>query len=142
MKRYSQHHLPVYVTQVSVTALLDLVLVILLVFVVAVPFLRREKSTEVPVVKVAEVTPVREPQSKVLLRIHPDQSIWLDEKRVSGDQLLTALKARLAKEPELGVLIRMPENFAAGSLARLMEEMHRAGVRQTSVEVVNTNKKT
>lgn len=72
----------------------------------------------------------------MVLNIRPDQSIWLDDQPVSGENLLPALKAHVAKQPDCGVLVRMPDNFAAGSLARLMDEMHRAGIRQTAVEVI------
>ena len=76
MKRASQRHLPVYVSQISVTALLDLVLVLLLVFVVVVPFLRREKMD----VASDRLRPVEEkaqpPTHLIKLAIQPDQSIF------------------------------------------------------------------
>ncbi|MES2738743.1 MAG: biopolymer transporter ExbD [Verrucomicrobiota bacterium] len=140
MKRASQRDLPVHVSQVSLAALLDLVLVLLLAFVVAVPFLRRVKAPEKVVAETAQVLPNPTPAAKIELRIHPDQSIRLDGQVVTGAQLLPSLKKLLESKPESGVLVRMPANFAAGPLARLMEEMHRAGVKQTAVEVVDGGK--
>ncbi|MCW0219180.1 MAG: biopolymer transporter ExbD [Prosthecobacter sp.] len=140
MKRASQRHLPVYVSQISVTALLDLVLVLLLVFVVVVPFLRREKMD----IASDRLRPVEEkaqpPTHLIKLAIQPDQSILLNGKAVSGELLLPTLTELIGKKPETGVLVQMPDNFAAGALARLMDEMHRAGVKQTSVEVIETDK--
>lgn len=141
MKRASQRGLPVHVSQVSLAALLDLVLVLLLAFVVAVPFLRRMKAPEKVVVETTtQVLPNATPAAKIELSIQPDQSIRLDGQVVTGAQLLPALKKFLESKPESGVLVRMPANFAAGPLARLMEEMHRAGVKQTAVEVVDGGK--
>ncbi len=141
MKRASQRHLPVYVSQLSITALLDLVLVLLLIFIVVVPFLRREKSDE-PVVVIVPAEPKSQaPEAKIDLRIQPDQSILLDGKKVTGENLMPELKNLMSAHPDSGVLVQMPANFAAGSLARLMEEMHRAGVRHTAVEVVENPKK-
>lgn len=141
MKRASQRHLPVYVTQVSVTALLDLVLILLLTALVAVPLLRRSAGKDappVPAVAVAEVS--KEPAHQIELKIQPDQTIVLAGKVVSGDLLLAGLKQLLAQQPDSGVLVKMPSNFAAGSLAKLMDEMHRAGVKKTAVEVIENGK--
>lgn len=136
MKRASQRQLPVYVSQVSITALLDLVLVLLLVFIVAVPFLRREnRSTEGEEASMV-VSEKAAPSAVIELNIRPDQSLLLNGRAVTGTQLMPTLKELLAVKPESGVLVKMPANFAAGELANLMDEMHQVGVRQTSVEVV------
>ncbi|MEN3941295.1 biopolymer transporter ExbD [Prosthecobacter sp. SYSU 5D2] len=142
MKRASQRHLPVYVNQVNITALLDLVLVLLLVFIVAVPFLRREKVVETVPLVLPEELPKRDsvPKERILLVIQRDQKIVLEGKTVTGEQLMPEIKKQLATRPDSGVLVKMPSNFAAGSLARLMEEMNRAGVRHTAVEVVESSK--
>ncbi len=137
MKRVSQRHLPVYVSQVSLAALLDLVLILLLAVILVVPLLRREKVIEkVPVTPDPGIKSSM-PTAKVDLRIQPDQSILLDGKKVTGEQLLPELKKILSAKPDCGVLVHMPANFAAGSLARLMEEMHRVGVKHTAVEVLD-----
>jgi biopolymer transport protein ExbD len=126
---------------VSVTALLDLVLILLLVTLVSVPFIRgRASGTSTPTQPAVEIAQ-GPPESKIELSIHPDQSLWLDGKKVSGADLLSALKKRLDAKPESGVLVNMSANFAAGSLASLMEEMHKLGVKRTSVNVVDAKKK-
>lgn len=140
MKRASQRHLPLYMNQVSITALLDLVLVLLLGFLVAVPLLRREKAVEKTAAVPAPEVREKVPAFKVTLSILPDQVLLLDGEKVTGEKLMPEIRQRLAKKPEMAVLVKMPSNFAAGSLARLMEEMHRAGVRQTAVEVVESPK--
>lgn len=144
MKRASQRNLPVYVSQVSVTALADLALVLLLVFAVAVPFLRRPAPViqEVPVIP-AGMNPLADlkPAKKVVLSILPDQTLRLDGRQVKGEQLMKELKKLAEKSPETGVLVKMPSNFAAGGLARLMEEMNKAGIRSTAVEVTEPAKR-
>ncbi|TDU73154.1 biopolymer transport protein ExbD [Prosthecobacter fusiformis] len=140
MKRASQRHLPLYMSQVSITALLDLVLVLLLVFVVAVPIFRREKPAGSADVQTVLPTEPKGPATQVELNIQPDESILLDGRKVSGAELLPELKKLLVAQPELGVVVKMPANFAAGPLARLMDEMNRAGVRHTAVEVVDAKK--
>lgn len=140
MKRASQRHLPVHVSQVSVTALLDLVLILLLVALVTVPLLRNQKPAATHQAPVATLDLNRAPKSQIELKIQPDQTIILAGKKVTGDHLLAALKGLLVEQPDSGVLVKMPANFAAGSLARLMDEMHRAGVKQTTVEVFESGK--
>jgi biopolymer transport protein ExbD len=142
MKRASQRQLPLYVNQVSITALLDLVLVLLLVFIVAIPFLRREKAVERdPLLPPSEVKISGSiPKHQFQIVIQPDQTILLEGQKVSGERLLPEIKKKLASQPQSGILIKMPSNFAAGSLAKLMEELHRAGVMHTAVEVVENKK--
>lgn len=143
MKRISQRQLPVYVNQIGLAPLLDLVLVLLLVLLVTLPLLRRERLSGSDLLKQTPTatTEIEAPKVQVKLRIAPDQSIWLDQEKVVGALLLDRLKEVVAKHEGVGVLIEMPDNFAAGSLARLMQEMHRAGVQRTAVEVVKTSKK-
>ncbi|HEY1083871.1 MAG TPA: biopolymer transporter ExbD [Prosthecobacter sp.] len=141
MKRASNRQLPLYVNQVSVTALLDLVLLLLLCFVVAVPLLRREKAPAPPVSEAAGSTASKPAPGHVLtLKVQPDQTLWLEGKPVTGETLISSLRKRITEKPDAGVLVQMPSNFAAGSLARLMEEMHRMGVKHTAVEVIDKTK--
>lgn len=144
MKRASQRQLPTYASHMSVAAWLDLGLVLLLVFVVTVPFLRRERlvpqtpaaaATETPAPATAEP-----PKQQIRLVVQPDQIITLDGKKVSGEQLMSELRKKIQSRPDSGVLVVMPANFAAGPLARLMEEMHKAGVKRTAVEVSDPGK--
>lgn len=144
MKRASQRQLPTYASHMSVTAWLDLGLVLLLVFVVAVPFLRREQrmpETLAASASEASAPVTHDPQKpQIQLVVQPDQIITLDGKKVSGEKLMTELRKKIQSRPDSGVLVVMPSNFAAGPLARLMEEMHKAGVKRTAVEVSTPGK--
>lgn len=144
MKRASQRQLPTYASHMSVAAWLDLGLVLLLVFVVTVPFLRRERLVPQTPAAAATETPApattEPPKQQIRLVVQPDQIITLDGKKVSGEQLMSELRKKIQSRPDSGVLVVMPANFAAGPLARLMEEMHKAGVKRTAVEVSDPGK--
>lgn len=144
MKRASQRQLPTYASHMSVAAWLDLGLVLLLVFVVTVPFLRRERLVpQTPAAAATETptpAPTEPPKQQIRLVVQPDQIITLDGKKVSGEQLMSELRKKIQSRPDSGVLVVMPANFAAGPLARLMEEMHKAGVKRTAVEVSDPGK--
>lgn len=142
MKRASQRQLPTYMSQVSVTALLDLGLVLLLAFVVTVPFLRREQVV-IPASASLAAGPVEQdvPQAlQIKLVIHPNQEITVNGKKVTGEQLMPEVRQKILSRPDSAVLVVMPSNFAAGPLARLMEELHKAGVKRTAIEVSESGK--
>jgi len=149
MKRISQRQLPVFVSQIGIAPLADLAFMLMLVLLVTVPLLRRERMNVTEPQPTGETAPVEvaatptAPTTQLKLKISSDQTLWLNGIKIPGDHLLQLLKTEIAKhqDKDVGVLIEMPENFAAGPLAQLMDEMHRAGVKKTSVVVVPATKK-
>ncbi len=133
MKRISNQRLPGYVTQVGLTPLLDLVLILLLVFMVAVPLLKKDKKG--PLSASAPERPP-EPSSIVDLVIAADQTTILAGEKLSSEAIVPAVRKRLVTEPDLGILVRVPESMSARQLTLIMDTLQRAGLRHTRVEML------
>lgn len=123
MKRISHGPQLRLITEISVTPLLNLVLVVLFVFLMAAPML---KKGSVP------ATPAKPPVSAVLAVAH-DQTITLDDAVVAQSALLETLKQRVAKEPKMGVVVRMDRKLPVQNLLEIMAVLKAAGVHLTAV---------
>lgn len=130
MNRASNHHLPRLVAEISITPLLDLLLVLLLAVVVLVPVLQKRPSLLHPADTPAVTT---KPKKVVELLVKADLELNLDNQALAHPQLIPELQKRVTAEPELGVLVRIRPTLLAQHLLKLMEALRIAGVKHTSV---------
>ncbi len=126
MKRTASRQLPQLITEIQLTPLLDLVLVLLLSAVVLLPLLSAGKTD-----------PAEPPRpTRVLdLVVKPDFKITLDGQVIQDNELIKALKMRLSLAPDTGVLVHVPPALQTPALLEIMDALRQASVRHTSVVV-------
>jgi biopolymer transport protein ExbD len=106
---------------------LDLMLMLLLAVLVLVPVLRGERHGDTP-------SAVRQSPKRTLeLVVAADLKLTLAGKGVLDTELIGELKARLADEPNLGVLVRVPPELKTPALLQIMEALRSSNVRHTAV---------
>lgn len=111
-------------TEINVTPLVDVMLVLLVVFMVTAPLLTTGLRVELPQVK-AHNTPVRD--TKLIVDIKRDETIHFAEKDVTEDVEQVLLQSpRIQKEREL--YIRADKNARYGVVARVVAAARAAGV--------------
>jgi biopolymer transport protein ExbD len=136
MKRYSNQHLPRLVSDIQVTPLLDLLLLLLLTVMVLVPILQGGPG-DVALVDLADVTA---PDTSIELIVSEDLSLNLAGKGIEAKDMIADLKQRLLADPLLGVVTRVPPTLLASRLLEIMQALHAAGVKRTAVLVDATSK--
>ena len=111
--------------------MLDLVLVLLFVFLLAAPLLKRDKTLQPPqpVVALGE----QAPKSSVRLFVYKDQSVTLDGAMLARAALPSALKQLVAQRPGGGVEVRMHRDLSLQQLIDVMDMLTAAGIRKTAV---------
>jgi biopolymer transport protein ExbD len=127
MKRVSNRQLPGLLAEVQVTPLLDLVLMLLLAVLVLVPVLRGGGHADSP------SPAAQSPESMLELVVAADLKLTLSGKGIVDQQLIGELKSRVAAEPNLGVLVRVPAELKTPALLQIMEALRSAHVRHTAV---------
>ncbi|HCN29694.1 MAG TPA: hypothetical protein DIT64_13310 [Verrucomicrobiales bacterium] len=129
MKRFSNRHLPRMIAGVSPMPLLDAAAVLLLVFLVLMVLPEKGVS-----ITAAAAQPAETPSHVARLAINRDLEFSLDGAPVAAAELEQALRARVEKQPGLGVVVNLPGNFASRSLSMIMETLRRVGVSRTALE--------
>ncbi|MBE7498653.1 MAG: biopolymer transporter ExbD [Verrucomicrobiaceae bacterium] len=129
MKRLSNRRQLRLISEVSITPLMDLVLILLLVFVIAAPLLKKDKALALP-----PASPAPEaPKSVVRLFVFKDQSVTLDGAMLARVDLPSALKQLVAQRPGAGVEVRAHRELNVQHLLEVMEMVKEAGVTRTAV---------
>lgn len=138
MNRISNRHLPRLVAEISVTPLLDLMLVLLLSVVVLVPVLQDRPSF---LQGKGEATVAEKPKKVIELLVKADLELLLDDKALKHAELIPELQKRVSIEPELGVLVSIRPSLLAPRLLELMDALRMAGIKHTSVTTTEAPKK-
>lgn len=136
MKRYSNQHLPRLVSDIQVTPLLDLMLLLLLTVMVLVSILQGGPRDAA----LADLSVLTAPDRSIELLVREDLSLNLAGKGIEAKDMIADLKQRLLADPLLGVVTRVPPTLLAPRLLEIMQALHAAGVKRTAVLVDATSK--
>jgi biopolymer transport protein TolR len=111
-------------SDINITPLVDVMLVLLVVFMVTAPLLTSGLRVELPNVR-AQSTPVTD--TKLVVTVTKDERILFGEKDVTKDvEQVLAKSERIQKEREL--YIRADKNARYGAVARVVAAARAAGV--------------
>ncbi len=91
-------------SDINVTPLVDVVLVLLIIFMVITPMLQRGKPVQLPDAK--HVSALKRGGDPVLLSITADGKVWIDKVEVPIDQLSTELTVAMQMSPGSPVMIK------------------------------------
>jgi biopolymer transport protein TolR len=116
-------------TEINVTPLVDVMLVLLIIFMVTAPLIQQGVEVKLPD---AKAQPVKAEEQKLVLSVKADRSLWLgtDEQpaRVALEDLEERLRAnvRVARDRELYLMAdrRLPYGY----VVEVMAAVQRAGV--------------
>ena len=132
MKRHSNRHQLRLITEISITPLLDLVLILLFVFLLAAPLLKADKSMlPPPPQSVAKV--VTAPAETLTLVMNYDQSVTLNAAMLARADLPASLKQLAASRPGLGIQVRIHRDLPVQQLVEIMQILETAGIQKTAV---------
>ena len=111
-------------SEINVTPLVDVMLVLLTVFIVTAPLLMNSVSVKLP--KVAATTSLQK-MNDVKVSITKVSDVYIDETKIATLTLETELKKRNSKG-DLQVQIMADEGVVYGEVAKAMAQIQRAGV--------------
>jgi len=111
-------------SDINVTPLVDVMLVLLTVFIVTAPLLMNSVSVKLP--KVAATTSLQK-MNDVKVSITKVSDVYIDETKIAAPTLEAELKKRNSKG-DLQVQIMADEGVVYGEVAKAMAQIQRAGV--------------
>jgi biopolymer transport protein ExbD len=118
------------VSEINVTPLVDVMLVLLVVFIVTAPLLSNAVTVNLP--KTAINSPPAQKKS-LSVSIDAQSKIYIDKAETPLDQLERDLKRFHASDPELAVQLNADQAVNYGLVAKTISSIDRAGVKRLSV---------
>ena len=129
-RRGRSNHAPM--SEINVTPLVDVMLVLLIIFMVTAPLLKAGVPVDLPE---SRAKALGDEQDQVTLSMARDGRIYLDDTEVASGELpnrLAALPRMAAGEPPL-VTLRADRSLDYGRIMEVMGELNRAGFNSISL---------
>jgi len=117
-------------SEINVTPLVDVMLVLLVVFIVTAPLLTNSIQINLP--KTEAVAPV-EQKDPLVVSIDDKGKVFINKDEIQPDLLETNLKAAKTKDAEVRVQLQADNSVNYGEVARAMASIERAGISKLSV---------
>lgn len=117
-------------SEINVTPLVDVMLVLLVVFIVTAPLLTNSIPINLP--KTDAVAPV-EQKDPVVVSIDDKGQFFFDKDKIDLDQLGGRLDGARSKDPELRVQLQADDGVNYGQVAKAMATIEKAGITKLAV---------
>jgi biopolymer transport protein ExbD len=121
-------------SEINVTPLVDVMLVLLVVFIVTAPLLTNAVKVHLPQ---TAMTAPPEQKSAVTVSIDGEGKIYLDKIQTALSAVEPELKRQRAGQPDLAVRLNADESSSYGLVAKVMSAVDRAGISKLSVLTLN-----
>jgi biopolymer transport protein TolR len=119
-----------FASQINVTPLVDVMLVLLVIFMVTAPMIQQGVEVSVPRVQ-ASALPGKEEQ--FVVSITRNQEIYLNDTRLGLDQLTEKLQAIAVARPDREVFVRADEQVPYGAVIKTMAAIKAAGIENVGM---------
>jgi len=117
-------------SQINVTPLVDVMLVLLIIFMVTAPMMREGIDVNLPKVTAGSVSASDEP---LVVTIDRKGQVFLEKRKISTDKLGKKLAAILEKKAEKMVLLKADAKVPYGHVVTTMAAMRRAGIEKVGM---------
>jgi biopolymer transport protein ExbD len=112
-------------SEINVTPLVDVMLVLLIVFIVTAPLLMQAVKVNLP--KTASVSPMKQART-IQMTINAQGSVFIDQRPIHFDMLETELKKIAAQDAEPNVQLHADEDVRYGRVAQVLALLQRVGI--------------
>ena len=127
------HRREIKKARIEIIPMIDTIFFLLVFFMISTLSMARYSGLPVNLPKAA--TGQQTPSESAAVTIGPDGKIFIDKQEVAQGQILDVLKARLAKNSELLVLINADEKVEHGLVVEIMDAARQAGVAKMAIAV-------
>jgi len=117
-------------TEINVTPMVDVMLVLLIIFMVTAPMLTAGVQVDLPQTKAAPLPGQDEP---LTVSVQADGKIFVQKSSVTLDQLGEKLKAITGEKPETRIFVRGDRNVDYGRIMRVVGEINAAGLTKIAL---------
>ena len=117
-------------SEINITPLVDVMLVLLVTFIITAPLLNNAVHINLP--KTAATAPPSEIKA-VTVSVDASGKVFVDKREVALEALETELKDMVARNSDLALNFQADEGVQYRAVAKIMASIQRAGVTKLSV---------
>ena len=125
------------ISDINVTPLVDVVLVLLIIFMVTAPVLQSGIEVNVPKTRtVKEIT-----EERTVITINKDQRVFLGNDAININEIGNRLRQKVRDPRHQSIYVRADENVPFGAFATVMDAVKQAGFANVSIvtQPIDTN---
>jgi len=115
-------------SNINVTPMVDVMLVLLIIFMVITPMLQKGVSVDMAKVNNPNPMPDADKEDALLISIMRDGKIYFGSDRVDADQLTQKVKDRLSNKVDKRVFIKSDARARYGNVVDVVDNVRSAGV--------------
>jgi biopolymer transport protein ExbD/biopolymer transport protein TolR len=117
-------------SNINVTPMVDVMLVLLIIFMVITPMLQKGVSVDLAKVNNPAQMPDADKEDALLVAIMRDGKVYFGSDQIAPDQLTNKVKDRLANKTDKRVYIRADARAKFGNVVDVVDNVRAAGVDQ------------
>ena len=115
------------ISQINVTPLVDVMLVLLVIFMVTAPILQQGVAVNLPQVRAGALTGE---EIQLVVSVTADGATYLNKTRITEQDLTAKLQAILREQPHRQVFLRGDSTVPYGEVMKVMAVVKEAGVER------------
>ena len=115
-------------SDINVTPMVDVMLVLLIIFMVITPMLQKGVSVDLAKVNSPEAMPDADKEDALIVAVMRDGKVYFGNDQISPDQLTGKVKDKLANRVDKRVYVRADARAKFGSVVEVVDNVRAAGV--------------
>lgn len=124
------------ISEINVTSLVDVILVLLIIFMITAPFIRAGMKVDLPNAEIRD----KQPKKSAIIIINQFGQVYFEGKNLSDGELEKKAKDLHAASPDMSILVEGDEAAPYGRIVSVMDVIRRAGYENVGL-VLETAKK-
>ena len=117
-------------SNINVTPMVDVMLVLLVIFMVITPMLQKGVSVDLAKVNSPSAMPDADKEDALIVAVMRDGQVFFGNDKTAPDQLTQKVKDRLANRVDKRVFVRADARAKFGSVVAVVDNVRAAGVDQ------------
>ena len=122
-------------SQINVTPMADVMLVLLIIFMITIPLLQEGIFVNKPRARNAQEEPLVDDEDATMVTVTRLGDIYINREPVGPNQIVDRLVERVALKPELPLFIKADVAVLYGTVVDLVDKAREAGVEQIGLMV-------
>ena len=117
-------------SDINVTPMVDVMLVLLIIFMVITPMLQKGVSVDLAKVNSPEAMPDADKEDALIVAVMKNGAIFFGNDKINADELTNKIKDRIANRTDKRVYVRADARARFGSVVEVVDNVRAAGVDQ------------
>ncbi len=118
------------ISEINVTPMVDVMLVLLIIFMIAAPMLVGGVEVELPK---TDLSPLSGQYKPLIVSVNKGEDIYLLETKIVPGELVTKLQEVTKRNKELRIFVKGDKSVAYGKVVEVMAEIYNAGYKKVSL---------